>query len=115
VFRYSGAPEDLEGVQVESVDQLVAMGLIDAGDILFLETLPYPGGDYQFPFSFGVDVDGVPSDELVVFASETGVLLVPAVSGLGLGLLTALLLATGTYMLGKRRPARPRESPGSFR
>ncbi|RKZ08169.1 hypothetical protein DRQ32_09365 [bacterium] len=105
VFRYSGAPGDLEGVQVESVNQLVAMGLIDADDILFIETFPYAMSELHLPFSYGVDVSGIPSDEIVVFASESGVTLVPAISGLGLLVLTILMLAAATYTLGKRRQA----------
>ena len=102
VFRYSGAPGDFDGVLVERVDQLVALGLIDADDILFVETFAYTSSDFVLPFEFGVNVSGVPSDEIVLFASEAGVTLVPAHSGLGLLLLTVLMLAAATFVLRKR-------------
>jgi hypothetical protein len=101
VFRFSGDPTVFEGIQVSSVFALVALGLIDAEDVLLSEVLAFPGpADNSVPFSFTVDVSGVPSDEIVVFGSHSGsVIDVPVLSEWGVVLLALAILLAATWML----------------
>jgi MYXO-CTERM domain-containing protein len=101
VFRFSGDPTVFEGVDVVGVDELVALGLIQADDVLFSEVLMYTAGD-SVPFDFSVDVTGVPDDEIVVFAAESRVFFssttsTPASSAWGLAVLVVGMLAAATW------------------
>ena len=80
---------------------LVALGLIDAEDVLLSEVLAFPGpADNSVPFSFTVDVSGVPSDEIVVFGSHSGsVIDVPVLTEWGVVLLALAILLAATWML----------------
>ena len=108
VFRFSGDPTVFDGVQVPSVFSLVALGLIDADDILFSEALPIPSPLGFEPFSFTVDVSGVPSEEIVVFGSQSGSVTevpdgdVPALSEWGFVLLVLAILLAARWMLRRR-------------
>ncbi len=104
-FRFSGDPTVFDGVQVPSVFALVAQGLIEPEDVLFSQELelPVPPGENTVPFNFTVDVSGVPSEEIVVFASHSGSSIpVPAVTGWGLVLLGIGMLLAATWMLRRR-------------
>lgn len=103
VFRFDGDPNDVDGLQFESVDDLVDLGIIDSGDILYVQS--------EFPFEYTevdleIDVSGVPASVIVVMVAGDGAghpNYVPAVSpwvAVGLGLALAGL---GTAVLRRRR------------
>ena len=96
LFRFTGDRELLADEQVSSVFDLVAMGLIDPSDIVFVET-DFP---FAYPldmFEFEVDVTGVEADELFVLASgiapPCSPVFVPAAGPYSLAALAVLLLA----------------------
>jgi hypothetical protein len=66
VLRYTGAPGGFDGVEAESPTDLVDLGLIVPGDILFTTTVQ------SGPFEFDVDVTGIPDSEIVVFSTGSG-------------------------------------------
>ena len=107
VFRYFGDPALFEEVDVASVTELVTLGLIQTEDILLREVEMYEAGDGFHLLSYSFDVTDVPSDELVVFASEHGVsfsstVVTPALSPWGMALLIAGMLAVATWSLRRR-------------
>ena len=107
VFRFDGDPSIFEGTSVVSVSELLDLGLIDAGDLLYVN-----GCESGGQFDVELDVTGIPDSELVVFAGAPvapGSLQdspVPAVSTVATALLALLLLATGAAILRRRNGAR---------
>ena len=66
VLRYTGAPAGFDGVEAETPIDLINLGLIGPGDILFSTTVS--GG----PFEFDVDVTSIPDNEILVFSTGSG-------------------------------------------
>jgi hypothetical protein len=98
VIRYSGDPAAFEGFFPKSVHDLVAAGLIDETDILFLkDDFPgFAGGSVQF--SATVDVRGIQNRDIYVFST----LQVPAPEPSG----AAMLLVGAMTLHGLRKMQR---------
>lgn len=106
VIRYSGDPTAFDGVAAGSVHDLVDLGLIAPGDILY-----EVGFDAYAEFQFEVDVTGLDDDEIVIFGTVAGPIPpcqdVPATTGVAAMLLLLILLGSSAYYLwGGRRPNR---------
>lgn len=103
VFHFDGDPAVLEGTTALSVYDFVDLGLIEASDVLYVNACENGG-----QFDVDLDATGIPDEHLVVFAGapvspgdqQSGP--VPAVSPLGMALLSVLLLGTGAAILHKR-------------
>jgi len=93
LFRFSGDPGVFDGIEVSSLDELIGLGLVDPGDVLWSEML-LVADDGEFSRDFTVDVTGIPDEQIVLFSSSTSdlPLEVPALSNWG-GLLLAALLS----------------------
>ncbi len=114
VFRFAGDPEAFLGLQVRSVTELVDLGLLEPGDVLWVEDA-FPTGPHVE--SVQVDAAGIPPDEIVVFmAGDSPVgpdcsaaacdAAVPASSAAGAWALVLLLAVLGAWIA--RRPRRGR-------
>jgi hypothetical protein len=100
LIRFDGDPAVFDGTSAVRVSELVDLGLIDAADVLGSRVcwavVPQ--------FDFDVDVTGIPSEELVLFAGgrispSSPIPPVPAVSPVGAVLLASLLLGLGALAL----------------
>jgi hypothetical protein len=103
VFRFAGDPSVFDGTAALSVLEFVDMGLIAEQDVLLVQNCPSPG-----PFSYEIDVSGIPDNELILFAGSDEQIgapfppwPVPATSPTGTAALTLLLLILGAIALRK--------------
>jgi hypothetical protein len=103
LLRYAGDPAAFEDLRVDSVGQLVDLGLIEETDILFLEPIE---ADYVNQV-YEVDVSGIPDEHLVLFTVGEGRWVpIPATDARGTLVVAGLLLAIGGWCLVRRRETR---------
>jgi len=103
VFRYTGDPSVFDGLDPTSVFDLVESGIIEARDVLLVETTPALGGS----FSFEVDVTGLADEEIVLMTTGAGSHEssdVPATRPLSAVGLALIVIALSTAIALKRRP-----------
>lgn len=68
VFRFSGDPNDFDGVNIRNISDLLIGGYISNSDILL-----YKLDDEISPaFAYDIDVTGIPDSQIVVFSSGHG-------------------------------------------
>jgi hypothetical protein len=99
VFRFDGDPTIFDGMEIRSVHDLVADGIILGSDILFVHVYH---GDHG-PVAEEIEVVGVPDEEIVLFGAAKGFIPIPAVSSWGAVLLAALFLGLAAWVLARRR------------
>jgi len=103
LFRFGGDPSVFDGTAAMSVTEFVALGWIDATDVLFVYDC---SGSTQIDVD--VDVDGIPDEELVIFGfapTSAGTVdgpPVPALSTTAAVVLVILLLGAGVLVLRSR-------------
>ena len=100
VFRYSGDPTVFIGLEAESIQDVVDLGIISSDDVLAVDTFVRDD-----PIDMQVQVTGLSDDEIVVFAAGDGRIppLVPATNTVGAVLLLLAMLAAGTGVILIRR------------
>jgi hypothetical protein len=104
VFRYTGDPNQIDGLEVSSVAELIELGLITEDDVFFEETFPLL---QSMTDTFVVDVADVPDTEIVTFQSMTqDTAAVPAVSDrVALALALAALAALTVFVRRRQSSA----------
>ena len=101
VFQYFGDPTVFDGLEVDSIQEVVDLGIIDSNDILAVELFLglYDEVDMQ------VQVTGLSDDQIVVFAAGDGRAppAVPATTAVGTAVLALATLVVGTWALRRRK------------
>lgn len=102
VFRYSGDPTVFDGLEADSIQEVVDLGIINSDDILAVETLFNVG-----PFDIQVQVTGLSDEEIVIFATGDGRIppAVPATSTAGTAVLLLVMFGLGAFWALRRRSA----------
>jgi hypothetical protein len=96
LIRFAGDPAAFIGLVPKTVYDFVTAGLIDEGDILFVQDeFLWLSFDEPVPFSFDVPVGGIPDDQIYLFSTLQTPL--PEPSGLTMFLAGAL----GVYGLAR--------------
>jgi hypothetical protein len=114
VFRYFGDPTVFDGLEVESIEDVVDLGIIAADDVLAEQTIVEIYGEIELQ----VQVTGLADDEIVVFATGEGFPIavpVPATSAAGAAAVLLILLGLGTWTVLRRRSRVDRPPRGGGR
>lgn len=114
VIRFAGDPNVFVDLEVVSTTELIDLGILDPGDVLFVKN-DFPMGNYGTDVQ--VDTTGVPPEEIVVFYGGEGEGNpdcntpddcfaddpdVPATSGAGLLVLVVALVTVTTVLVLRR-------------
>jgi len=96
LIRFAGDPAAFIGLAPKTVYDFVTAGLIDEGDILFLQDeFLWLSSFEPVPFSFDVPLDGIPDDQIYLFSTLQTPLPEPS------GLTMFLAGASGAYGLAR--------------